>query len=124
MPSKNTGNDPHEIFSDILGVPETDSHFINSAQSSGGNNDYYVLNVANPKRLDPYIAECEDLIETMQMTFQEGEAFKAIWRKCMLRLGFGKPDDSELRNAEKVKHFGQRMLAMCEKDLYGQETHD
>ena len=82
------------------------------AQSSGGDNDYWVANIADPKRLTPYKAECEDIIEYFQMTFQEGEAFKALWRNGMLRLGMGKPGDTAIRNAEKVSHFGDRMIAM------------
>jgi hypothetical protein len=81
-------------------------------ESSGGDNDYWIAKVTDPKRLQPYQAECEDLIELFQMTFQEGEAFKALWRKGQMRIGNGKPGDSHLRNAEKVSHFGNRMVAI------------
>lgn len=90
----------------------TSPQLLEGLQSSGGDNDYWVAEIRNPKRLDPYKAECEDLIEHFQMSFQEGEAFKALWRNGMLRLGMGKPGDSHLRNAEKVQHFGNRMVAM------------
>jgi len=80
--------------------------------SSGKDNDYWVAEITQPKRLKPYSAECEDLIEHFQMTFQEGEAFKALWRKGQMRIGNGKPGDSHLRNAEKVGHFGGRMEVM------------
>jgi hypothetical protein len=83
-----------------------------SAESSGGDNDYWIAHVKHPKRLEPYSAECEDLIELFQMTFQEGEAFKALWRKGQMRIGNGKPDDTLIRNSEKVHHFGGRMVAM------------
>lgn len=86
-------------------------------ESSGGDNDYWIAKVTHPKRLVAYEAECEDLIEMFQMTFQEGEAFKALWRNGMLRLGLGKPGDTELRNAEKVSHFGNRMVAMVTRTL-------
>lgn len=81
-------------------------------QSSGGDNDYWVASIDNPKRLDPYSAECEDLIEYFQMTFAEGNAFKALWRKGMDRVAKGKPGDTPLRNAEKVAYYGARMVAM------------
>lgn len=84
-------------------------------ESSGGDNDYWVLHIDKPKRLPAYSVECEDVIEHLQMTFQEGEAFKALWRNGQLRLGNGKPGDSHYRNAQKVRHFGQRMEAMEEK---------
>lgn len=80
--------------------------------SSGGDNDYWVAFIAQPKRLEAYSAECEDLIEHFQMTFQEGEAFKALWRKGQMRVGNGKPGDTHLRNAQKVRHFGTRMEVM------------
>jgi|AntRauTorckE5430_2_1112549.scaffolds.fasta_scaffold13520_3 hypothetical protein len=80
--------------------------------SSGSDNDYWIARINSPKRLEPYSAECEDLIELFQMTFQEGEAFKALWRKGQMRIGNGKPGDTLLRNSEKVYHFGGRMVAM------------
>jgi len=81
-------------------------------QSSGGDNKYWIAHISHPKRLEPYMAECEDLIELFQMTFQEGEAFKALWRKGQMRIGKGKPGDTLIRNSEKVYHFGGRMVAM------------
>lgn len=87
------------------------------ATSSGGDNDYWIASITHPKRLEPYDAECEDLIEHFQMSFQEGEAFKALWRKGQARIGNGKPGDSPLRNAQKVRHFGARMEVMEERRL-------
>jgi len=87
------------------------------SESSGGDNEYWLLHIADPKRLDPYTVECEDIIEALEMTFQEGEAFKALFRKCKIRLGDGKPGDTELRCSEKVEHFGNRMLVMDRRKL-------
>lgn len=87
------------------------------AESSGGDNDYWLLEIKDPKRLDPYTVECEDIIEAFEMTFQEGEAFKAIWRKCGQRMGNGKPGNTALRDAEKAAHFGNRMLAIEKRKL-------
>jgi len=84
--------------------------------SSGSDNDYWLLYIKNPKRLTPYTAECEDIIEALDMSFQEGEAFKAIWRKAGQRLGKGKPGNTALRDAEKIAHFGQRMVAIEERN--------
>lgn len=88
----------------------------NKDVSSGGDNDYWVAPITHPKRLVPYVAECEDIIEYFQMSFQEGEAFKALWRKGQARLGNGKPGDTPLRNAQKVAHYGARMTAMEERN--------
>ena len=90
--------------------------------SSGRDNDYWLVDIKDPKRLDPYTVECEDLIEALEMTFQEGEAFKAIFRKCKARLGEGKPGDTPLRNAEKVAHFGSRMEVMEHRKLQCKST--
>lgn len=85
--------------------------------SVGGDNDYWLLTISNPKRLEPYVVEAEDVIEALSMTFQEGEAYKAIFRKCKARMGQGKPGDTALRNAQKVAYYGNRMVAMEEREL-------
>jgi hypothetical protein len=86
-------------------------------QSSGGDNDYWVANVTEPKRLAPYKAEAEDLIELFQFSFAEGNAFKALWRMGMDRVASGKPGDTPLRNAEKVAYYGSRMVKAEQKKL-------
>jgi hypothetical protein len=78
-------------------------------ESSGGDNDYWVADITDPKRLAPYKAECEDIIEHFQMSFQEGEAFKALWRNGAMRLGKGKHGHIHHPKAEKVSHMGKRM---------------
>jgi hypothetical protein len=101
------------IFNIPKGVKGTDS----KEQSSGGDNDYWVANVTEPKRLDPYKAEAEDLIELFQFSFAEGNAFKALWRMGMDRVASGKPGDTPLRNAEKVAYYGTRMVKAEQKKL-------
>lgn len=83
--------------------------------SSGGDNDYWVADVTEPKRLAPYQAECEDLIELFQFNFAEGNAFKALWRMGIARIKDGKPGDTPLRNAQKVAYYGQRMEVQQER---------
>ena len=87
-----------------------------SEQSSGGDNDYWVATITEPKRLEPYRAECEDLIEHFQFSFAEGNAFKALWRMGMDRAAEGKPGDTPLRNAQKVAYYGQRMVVKEKKE--------
>ena len=87
---------------------------LDKAELSGGNVNYYLAEIPNPKRLTPYTAECEDIIEALGMTFAEGCAFKAIWRSCAARtLGKLKPgqDKSGVYDAEKVVYYGNRMVA-------------
>ncbi len=90
---------------------------VEKQESSGSDNDYWLLEIQHPKRLEPYTAECEDIIEALEMSFQEGEAFKAIWRKCGQRLGNGKPGNTALRDAQKIRHFGARMEAIENRRL-------
>ena len=85
-----------------------------TAELSGGNVNYYLVHIEKPKRLDPYWAECEDIIEALGMTFAEGCAFKAIWRSCAARtLGKRKigQDDTGLYDAKKVEYYAKRMIA-------------
>lgn len=78
---------------------------------SGGSNEYYKLHVTNPTSGgDPYIAECNDIIEGLGMTYAEGNAFKAIWRRAALRNGGGKPGSTLLYESEKVEFFGKRLV--------------
>ena len=61
-----------------------------------------------------YIAECNDIIEALNMNFAEGNAFKALWRRAAQRtLGLRKAGskDDGLYDAEKVEFFGARLVA-------------
>ena len=86
-----------------------------STEFSGNNVNYYLVDIKDPKRLAPYQAECEDIIEALGMTFAEGCAFKAIWRSCAARtLGLAKKgqDPHGIYDAEKVAYYAKRMLAI------------
>jgi len=81
---------------------------------TGGSVDYYTCSVPAERTIDGrpgYDAQCLEIIETLGMSFAEGEAFKAIWRSCAARtLGKVKADCDALYNAEKVAFYGQRMV--------------
>ena len=85
---------------------------------TGGDVNYYLVDIPAPKRLAPYKAEAEDIIEALGMTFAEGCAFKAIWRSCASR-GLGKfkagQDIHGVYDAEKVEYYGARMVAVRTK---------
>lgn len=80
---------------------------------SGGLNNYYVVTIKNPQRKEqePYQAECEDIIQALGMTFDEGCAFKALWRNAAARMGNGKPGNKALYECEKLVHYANRILA-------------
>lgn len=87
----------------------------------GGDVNYYLLDIKKPKRLAPYKAECEDIIEALGMSFAEGCAFKAIWRSCAARtLGKLKAgnDPQGVYDAQKVVYYGQRMVAQREQAIH------
>lgn len=80
---------------------------------SGGLNNWYVVPVKHPQRKEqePYQAECEDIIQALGMTFDEGCAFKALWRNAAARMGNGKPGNTSVYDAEKLVHYANRILA-------------
>lgn len=89
---------------------------------TGGSVSYYQASVDSPiSGGSAYTAECGDIIEALGMDFNEGNAFKAIWRKCAARnLGKKKKGYTDgLYDAEKVVFYGERMVA-TEKARKGQ----
>jgi len=86
-------------------------------ENSGLSVDYYLCEINHPKRGQPYMAECEDIIYALGMNFEEGEAFKAVWRRAALKkFGIGKTGDTPKRNAQKVHYYGGRMIAHDEAE--------
>lgn len=89
---------------------------------TGGKVNYYLVKVAHPQRKDvqvAYQAECEDIIRALNMTFDEGCEFKAIWRTAAARLGNGKPGQAAKYDAEKRVHYASASLQQyldAEKD--------
>ena len=79
--------------------------------AGGGLVNYYLVRVEHPQRPNQsaYTAECEDIIEALGLNFDEGNIFKEIWRSANARQGNGKPGNTEIRGAEKIKHYAQRI---------------
>lgn len=88
------------------------------ASYTGGSSNYYKVFVKTPTTLEaPYEAECNDIIEALKMTFAEGNAFKAIWRKAKARQGVQKKGyDNGLYDSEKVVFFGERMVVEAKNE--------
>lgn len=78
----------------------------------GSRVSYYLVRVEKPQResQDPYTAECEDIIDALDMTFDEANMFKAIWRTANARKGNGKPEQKAVYDAEKILHYAKRHL--------------
>jgi hypothetical protein len=89
-----------------------------STEDSGSHCEYYhcpVTHPQNPNQAEPYIANCEDIIQALGLTFDEGCEFKSIWRRGRGRQGFKKAESTALRDAIKAVHYAGRVLALEER---------
>lgn len=81
-----------------------------SEEISGGLVNYYLVDVGYPQRsVPPYQAECEDIIDALELTPDEANIFKEIWRTARQRQGTGKKGNTPLRAAEKMVHYAGRI---------------
>lgn len=80
---------------------------------TGGSSNYYKIDVTSPTTLEEgYTAECNDIIEALDMNFAEGNIFKAVWRRAASRLGKKKAGHNEDYDAEKILFFAKRLNGM------------
>lgn len=79
---------------------------------TGSRVNYYLVYVAHPQREDQsaYQAECEDIIEALELNPDEANIFKELWRSANARKHNGKPDHNPLYGAEKIVHYAGRIL--------------
>jgi len=79
---------------------------------TGGRVNYYLVPVPHPQRETqrPYQAECEDIIEALELNPDEANIFKEIWRSARARQDLGKPGHTALYGAEKINHYAGRIL--------------
>lgn len=80
-----------------------------SEENSGGSCDYYIVNVECPIHLDPYTAECGDIMDALELTPNEANIFKELWRTAAARKGKYKAGHTSLRAAEKCVFFSNRI---------------
>ena len=85
---------------------------IKQLESSGSSSSYYSVIVDCPLFLDPYVAECGDISNALELNIQEVNIFKEIWRTAAARQGRGKEGHSNIRAAEKIKFFADRNLQL------------
>lgn len=86
---------------------------------TGGSVSYYTVRIRKPTNpaADQYDAECNDIIEALQMNYAEGNAFKALWRRAAARMGKQKRGyDGGLYDAEKVQFFGGRLVEQSKQE--------
>ena len=82
----------------------------NPYPTGGGSCNYYMVKVNKPTTLqDPYTVECNDLIESLGLTWQEANIYKEIFRTANERThNNGKQGNNPKRAAEKVLFFALR----------------
>ena len=114
VPEASFVSHPWEDADCIVGDPRAAVVLTEAPKASGGDNDYWVLHIRHPKRLEPYKVEAEDIIEAFNMPFAEATVFKSLWRLCQLRLGAGKPGSTETYEADKMVYYSQRTRAKIE----------
>lgn len=82
-------------------------------ENSGSHCEYYycpVTHPRNPGQKSAYVANCEDIIQALGMTFDEGCEFKSLWRRARARQGFVKAESSAVRDAAKALHYAERVF--------------
>lgn len=77
---------------------------------SGGSCNYYTVSIDKPTTLqNQYTVECNDLIESLGLTWQEANIYKEIFRTANERThSNGKQGNTPKRAAEKVLFFAVR----------------
>ena len=117
-PSQINQNQAQLIIGFQAGVVITDD-IEDGKEDSGGSCDYYKVDIMNPttpsnnegEHMDDatYTAECNDIIEALDMTYAEANMFKEIWRTAAARtLGKQKAGHTTERGAEKIVFFAHR----------------
>lgn len=88
-----------------------------SGEISGGRVNYYLVQVPFPQREEqkPYQAECEDIMDALELTPDEANIFKEIWRTARQRQGTGKLGNTPVRAAEKMVHYSGRILRKAKR---------
>lgn len=115
--SKDGRRGPHELafYEDELemlsAVPRSSSPIEEIEEHTGSSVNYYKVFVANPTTLEqPYYAEANDIIESLGLTFAEGNLLKAVWRIAADRNGKKKKGNNSVYDAEKLVFFANRVL--------------
>lgn len=89
-------------------------------EHTGNSVSYYktLINDPTTEGMNPYIAECNDIIEALDMTYAEANVFKSVWRTAAARtLGLHKEGNDAKYDAEKAIFFSKRMLVAEEVGL-------
>lgn len=91
--------------------------FVGEKNNGGLQQDYYLVKVDKPVReeLEPYTAECQDLIENLHLNWNQANIFKELWRWGNESNDNGKEGNTALRAAEKIYYYAERLLAQTKE---------
>lgn len=105
------------ITSGLQQAPKALDHAPSVKPDSGAHASYYEVQILQPKGGTPYKAECQDIIEALGMDFNEGNAFKALWRRAAARMGkVKKGNEKPLYDAQKIAFYVNRILKKEEQN--------
>jgi hypothetical protein len=106
-------------FKQVVGTSATVSkNEVKPPEYTGGSSSYYSVEIKRPTTPGraPYIAECNDIIEALEMDFADGNIFKALWRIAAAKQGKEKQGHNEQYDREKIHFFNDRKLINLNPD--------
>ena len=75
-----------------------------SEEHTGGSSSYYDI------KLGGSTIRCLDVIEALDMSYNEGNILKAVWRIAAAKQGKTKKGNNMHYDAEKIVFFGERLV--------------
>jgi len=84
-----------------------------NTEDSGLSCNYYEILVKAPHLFEKtkieYLAECGEIASALNLTIEESNIFKEIWRNANARQGKKKSGNTPIRAAEKIKFYSDRL---------------
>ena len=80
-------------------------------EHTGGSSSYYDLKVGES------VIKCLDIIEGLDMSYNEGNILKAVWRIAAAKQGKTKKGNNTYYDSEKIVFFGERLLEEHKEDV-------
>jgi len=84
---------------------------MSSEEHTGGSSSYYDLKVGDTT------IKCLDIIEGLDMSYNEGNILKAVWRIAAAKQGKKKKGNNMYYDSEKIVFFGERLLEEHKEDV-------
>ena len=84
---------------------------MSSEEHTGGSSSYYDL------KLGSTTIKCLDIIEGLDMSYNEGNILKAVWRIAAAKQGKKKKGNNMYYDSEKIVFFGERLLEEHKEDV-------